>query len=480
MHTKLKRRLSKAIGCLFVLAISAGVTSAVVVLRAQVLPTESSEAAVVNTTAASTRHDPHIAQALKLRARLLRENLLVPPAGILRNALRERQALLARQLIVRFDAGAQSPAPWTIALADHPGWLSLTTSLLSAHYAIDPTLVEHALRTEEIPGLARPSDARAEQIEQDEKGVLRVTIDGMAQEGYVFDSVNTAERIAQALEYDHKAITVSATVAGGGMALSLPDGQQKRLQLLAVGESDFAKSPEARIWNIKKALHERLNGIVIPADAPFSFNATLGGPVTLGKGWKEALGIFGGGTAMTPGGGICQAATTTYRAAMFGGFPILERKSHSLYVTYYEKGGVGIDATIFPGQQNLVFVNDSGNELIMHARVDGTKATVALYGIPDGRRVAIEGPYFSTTPDRPAGLLRLRHDQIGWLQRVEYPDGRSGEKSFISTYQKGIPSRLRKEYAVTEIENMHAAAPTATAEAPELQSATDDSLQDRT
>src|SRR5207248_93095 len=80
------------------------------------------------------------------------------------------------------------------------------------------------------------------------------------------------------------------------------------LELLATGYSNFEHSPEGRDWNVRKALRERVHNVVIPANTVQSFNDTLGVPITNTKGWKDALGIFGGGTAMTPGGGICQAA----------------------------------------------------------------------------------------------------------------------------------------------------------------------------
>src|SRR5437763_5795507 len=46
-----------------------------------------------------------------------------------------------------------------------------------------------------------------------------------------------------------------------------------------------------------------------------SFNDTLGGPIDVSEGWFMALGIFNGQDLRPiPGGGICQASTTMYRA----------------------------------------------------------------------------------------------------------------------------------------------------------------------
>jgi vancomycin resistance protein YoaR len=92
---------------------------------------------------------------------------------------------------------------------------------------------------------------------------------------------------------------------------------------LSTGRSNFKGSGAGRKSNVRKALNERVNNIFVPAGAVFSFNDTLG-TVSTGNGWQMALTIFDGvDLRPAPGGGICQASTTVYRAALAAGFPIM-------------------------------------------------------------------------------------------------------------------------------------------------------------
>ena len=143
----------------------------------------------------------------------------------------------------------------------------------------------------------------------------------------------------------------------------------------------------------------------------------------------------------TPGGGICQVSTTLYRAILFGGFPVLQRRSHSLYVTYYKKYGVGLDATIFPGSQDLVFLNDTPGNLIIQATVENAdEIVVNIYGIPDGRTVALEGPYMSENApdDLRVNGRRLTQKEIAWKQQIRYNDGRIEENVILSYYRESF------------------------------------------
>ncbi len=164
------------------------------------------------------------------------------------------------------------------------------------------------------------------------------------------------------------------------------------MELLATGQSDFSGSPGGRTDNVKLALDEHFNGILIPPGAEFSYVAFLG-PIESSAGWKTAYNIKKGQLEHALGGGICQVSTTVYRAALEAGLPITEQRNHSLYVDYYEEFGDGLDATVFPGEQDLKFVNDTPNYLLMEATHDGTIATIKLYGESDGRSTTLVGPY---------------------------------------------------------------------------------------
>ena len=143
---------------------------------------------------------------------------------------------------------------------------------------------------------------------------------------------------------------------------------------------------------------------------------------------------------------------------MNAGFPIVKRKAHSLYVTYYKQYGVGIDATIYPGTQDLVFVNDTPGPLVIQAYSEGNDAFVNFYGTPDGRTVELNGPYFAS--NAPEGLTYndrpVAKTEILWVQNVTYPDGETREYKISSRYKELPQLSLAKEFPPTQ--KVHAAA----------------------
>ena len=237
------------------------------------------------------------------------------------------------------------------------------------------------------------------------------------------------------------------------------------LTLIAEGRSNFAGSVPGRIANVRKGLKERTHNVLVPPGSTFSFNKTLGS-VTAKAGWYEALGIFNGDELrLVTGGGICQVATTVYRAILLAGLPVVSRKPHSLFVSYYEKYAVGIDATVYPGQQDLTFTNDTPHYLLVQSYSDGFEATVNIYGTPDGRTVEMEGPYFTKTApeDLTVNKRKLAKNEIAWRQHVTHADGVTQVNTIVSRY-KFIPATVVKKYteqviATGAAEKVHTAAP---------------------
>ncbi len=185
----------------------------------------------------------------------------------------------------------------------------------------------------------------------------------------------------------------------------------------------FAGSSAERINNIKVA-GARFHGLLVPPNATFSFNEHLG-DVSLDTGFAEALIIYGGRTIRGVGGGVCQVSTTLFRAAYFGGYPIVERNSHAYRVGYYERGdpgkwsGPGLDATVFAPLVDLKFQNDSPHWLLMEVYVSPTagRITWKFYSTSDGRQVSVAppvvenfvphpDPLYEEDPELPAGTVK--------------------------------------------------------------------------
>lgn len=357
-------------------------------------------------------------------------------------ALAFRDELMTRELTVRFNAVSGEPfaAALRLKLAEHPDWIIFDERRRA--FMIDESRIRALLSSGSI--LPQPVEGVARYIE-DEGWVLRASVLSLPREGWIINEYTAASLIADALSEGVPEKTLTAEYKPAQLYVQT-DTEILRLSRLSRGVSDFAGSPAGRRENVQKALNERLLGVIVQPGKAFSFNNTIKGSV----GWKDALIIGEGGKLVPePGGGICQAATTAFRAAVLAGLPIEKRANHSLYVTYYEKHGVGIDATVYGDKQDFTFRNDTGNPVVIVSRTEGDTAIVELYGVPDGRTVALNGPYFMKTGNDPLAERgkKLRINQIGWTYDVAYPDGHVMQNSIVSTY-KALPKRLAEEYAI--------------------------------
>jgi vancomycin resistance protein YoaR len=195
-------------------------------------------------------------------------------------------------------------------------------------------------------------------------------------------------------------------------------------ELLAVGKSDFSGSAAYRITNIKAGM-DQLHGILVPPGEEFSFNENI--KIDSEHGFVQGYAIVSNRTQLEWGGGICQDSTTMFRAAFWAGLPITERWGHSFYISWYNKygygeygDGPGMDATIYTGERDFKFLNDTGHWLLIQTHVDTSRvlAEIRLYGTDPGYTVELEGPsIFNRTPppsapvyvpstDRPRGSPR--------------------------------------------------------------------------
>jgi len=144
-------------------------------------------------------------------------------------------------------------------------------------------------------------------------------------------------------------------------------------------------STENRNNNIRRSF-EFVDGYVLNAGAQFSFNSVVGERTTE-NGFFEAIEYAYGEHVMGVGGGVCQASTTVYQAAVCAGLQIVKREPHSDSVSYTEYGK---DATVYwVGKRkiDLVFKNNTDGPLYFVASVQTDPsnkkrliAKVSIYG----------------------------------------------------------------------------------------------------
>lgn len=377
-------------------------------------------------------------------------------------ALDERKTLLTKKLHLRFvDEKGALLTEKDLLLADQPSLIVFEPATDGTmHAVISEKRVEDALSAMKDIGLTDASSCDVLSTYEDTQKLLRAQTTCIAKAGRTLDFSASTRAILHALATGDESLDLTLlTVEPALMDTALESAGT--MTLLASGHSTFKGSGAGRKANVRKAVNERLNNIIVPAGEIFSFNAILGDEVSVRRGWYMALTIFDGGTLRpAPGGGICQASTTLFRAALRAGLPIVAQKNHSLYVTYYEADGVGLDATVFPGQQDLKFTNDTGHRILIQSYTDGDEAYVHIFGTPDQRRVTMRGPFFaSTTPEdfRSSGRM-IRANEVVWRRTVETPAGSS--ESLITSRYKAIPKSLPKRITSTSEVTMAGSMPT--------------------
>lgn len=150
--------------------------------------------------------------------------------------------------------------------------------------------------------------------------------------------------------------------------------------------TDFSSSSDGRAYNVSSTA-EALNDWHLAPDEVFDYGKVV--QLTEKKyGYREAPVILNGKLVPGIGGGICQVSSTLYNAVLRTGLEIVERRNHSLPVSYLP---IGQDATFASGAINFRFKNTTGKHLIIRTTVEDRKLTVKLFGtMPDNIRYDVE------------------------------------------------------------------------------------------
>jgi len=187
---------------------------------------------------------------------------------------------------------------------------------------------------------------------------------------------------------------------------------------IGYGESEYDHSIPNRIHNVSITT-DRVSNIIVAPGEEFSFNKTLG-EVSARTGYRSAYVIKNGRTELGDGGGVCQVSTTLFRSVLNAGLDVTLRLPHSYRVSYYELDSKpGIDATVYSGNVDFRFKNDTDHHILIHGEADSKNLTMfyEIYGTSDGRtaqitshrvwdaRPAPESQYFDD-PTLPAGTVK--------------------------------------------------------------------------
>jgi len=306
-----------------------------------------------------------------------------PLVGDVSAARAQAEAILAAPLLLTY--GGRS---WAIDQAALASMTSIKSQRdANGNLRIDVS-INHAQLVAQMKSIASdinqpPRDAR---LRFDPNTAVLTPI-VTSQSGQTLDPETAAKQIEQQLLTAPKNATSIRT-------MTLPVNVTNKFgikELVVQGVSNFRGSSAGRMQNIQTATAQ-FDGIVIPPGGVFSFDQFLG-EVVEANGYDDAYIIFGDQTVLGPGGGVCQVSSTVFRAAFFGGFPIVERWAHAYRVSYYEPP-VGLDATVFEPTVDFKFKNDTDAYLLIQPKVDLKTFTLTFnfYGTKPNRTVEMEEP----------------------------------------------------------------------------------------
>lgn len=327
----------------------------------------------------------------------------IPPAiADTEPARTQAAALLSAPLtLVLANPREGDPGPWTIPPEQLVTMLVVRAQGGALHIVPDETALRAYLEGI-APSLAiEPVNARFHF--NDATGQL--TPISRSREGRALDVGASAARIAQELAAGNHYVPLVVNAVPPRYPDTATAQELGIVQLVAKGDSYFIGSPSGRDHNIRLAA-SKFDGLVIAPGETFSFNHYLG-PVTAEEGYDEAYVTAGEQLAIEIGGGICQVSSTAFRAAFWGGYPIVERWYHQHRIGYYELmgAGVGMDATVYSPLVDFRFTNDRPYPLLIETEIVDAehKLIFRFYSTDDGRRVEKDGPTISdeTTPGPP-------------------------------------------------------------------------------
>jgi len=344
----------------------------------------------------------------------------VADAGL---AQAQAEALLAGPVtLVLAHPREGDPGPWTISPEQLAQMLVVRADGGTLHAALNEGPLR-AFLEEWAPALAiEPVDALFHFDEY--SGQLEPI--SPSQEGRALDVGASVVRIVQELKAGNRYITLVVQSVPPRYPDTATAEELGIVELVAEGDSYFIGSPSGRDHNIRLAAG-KFDGLVIDPGETFSFNHYLG-DVSTEAGYDESYITAGEQLAIEVGGGICQVSTTAFRAAFWGGYPIVQRWYHHYRVGYYELrgAGVGMDATVYSPQVDFKFTNDRSHPLLIETEIEEAahRLVFRFYSTDDGRRVEKSEPEISDETEPALPIYQLDEDLepgtvIRWQSAVD-------------------------------------------------------------
>lgn len=200
--------------------------------------------------------------------------------------------------------------------------------------------------------------------------------------------------------------------------------------------------------NMEVALNY-INGTVLMPGDVFSYYEKIGA-TTPEKGYELSNVYVADRIEKDYGGGVCQVSSTLYRAAMGANLRSVERRNHSMTVSYAEPG---LDATYASGYIDYKFKNNYNFPVYIQGYISGNNVVVNVFGNVEG----MEGKTYKMVNEiietyQPK-LVEKQDPSMYVGEKKVQQNGMVGYKAkgYLVTYQNGV--EINKELISTDVYN---------------------------
>ena len=204
------------------------------------------------------------------------------------------------------------------------------------------------------------------------------------------------------------------------------------LTLRSEYKTDYKTSTAQRAHNVSLAL-SKFDGLSVAPGQRLSFN-TVVGDRTEENGFRKAKIIVDGKYTDGVGGGVCQASTALYNAALTAGLAATAN-AHSICPSYCPPG---LDAMI-SSFSDLVITNTTAHDIYISVRTGNGAAAVKIFGEKQDVEVVPESVVTNVVPHRQTEILDAERKYFG-------ADAVKGDRLIVSPGKDGMASETYLNY----------------------------------
>ena len=216
--------------------------------------------------------------------------------------------------------------------------------------------------------------------------------------------------------------------------------------LLGTYTTEYGSSGASRCVNVERASSLVDGHVLFPGEQISVYNCIA--PNELSNGYELAHAFVANEVVDSPGGGVCQVASTIYNAVIRAELEVLQRECHSMPVAYVP---LSADATIAGGVLDFKFRNNLDAPIYIEAGWDGGYLTFNIYGEeyrPANRTIEFESvqtgtiappsePVYTEDKNLPAGTEQVVSEAVtGYtaeLWKHIYIDGVLSESVLVNS-----------------------------------------------